>query len=197
MAVDYGSDFVYYQPCLSSWSSAPLFDEFLELSRRPEVNITMEAEGDGPNSYIILSTMDVDAGDTPLPLLGPVLLNALMEGKGLDRQHQASGHQGQGEPQVSMHGDLEDDEFEVIPTVRFPNPLRPQPIDVRAEENRAAIGGMRRPKRAVKRLGLQKWGKRVREIFDQYLTKHPEMVKTCVNAIGSDNDEWPTEEDLR
>ena len=36
----------------------------------------------------------------------------------------------------------------------------------------------------------------MRKIFDQYLAKHPEMVKKCIGAIGSDSDAGPTDEDL-
>ena len=140
--------------------------------------------------------MNIDVGNTPLPLLGPVLLRAILDHgcsdhsrvhRGIterqDRcvppaQHGIAVRQDLCAPQAKDDSDADNDEFEVEPTVRFANPLRPQPVDVRAEENKTAIGGMRHPKRAVSRLGLRSWGRQVRRIFDDYLRTQPHLVKT-------------------
>ena len=66
------------------------------------------------------------------------------------------------------------------PDVEFAEPLRPQPAHDRTVENNKAIGGMRRPRRAVEILGLRSWGRKVRRIFDTFVKANPHLVNACL-----------------
>ena len=111
LSLDYRADFIDYLPCLGNLRSAPLLDEFMELSRQPRVEIVKENEGNAPNAYIILSTVDVVVGNTLLPLLGPVLLRALLDGgcSDLGQLHHGISHQDHCVPHSGEQGDVDDD----------------------------------------------------------------------------------------
>ena len=133
MALTHGCDFIYYLPCLGTLKSAPLPDEFLELARQKGVKTTAYN-----NACIILSTMNISIGTTPLPLLGPVLLRAILDHdcsghsyvhRGItERQDLCVPHDPQGTsvrqdlcaPQAKDDSDADNDEFEVEPTVDSP-----------------------------------------------------------------------------
>ena len=54
--------------------------------------------------------------------------------------------------------DTDEGIIDAAPALRFVEPLRPQPVHARVAENDRAIGGMRRPRRAVDKLKLRTLG---------------------------------------
>ena len=82
----------------------------------------------------------------------------------------------------------------------FTTPLRGPVSDGkrRKVENNAALGGMRKPAKAVSsipRLGAL--GGRIRVALDKFLEENPEIETACVNAIGSDDkNAGPNEEHI-
>jgi len=72
--------------------------------------------------------------------------------------------------------------------------LRHTAPDIKQQQNRRAIGGMRRPQTSVEKLpSLVPVGNLVRKVLDKLIDDNPEWIDDCVSAIGSDTCKGPTD----
>ena len=64
---------------------------------------------------------------------------------------------------------------------------RSVPPNVKAQEDKAAVGGMRRPHVSVGKFpGLVTVGRQVRQILFTFLSRVPRLRSCCLNAIGKE-----------
>ena len=114
----------------------PLLPEVLELYDDPR---TMKTFSTG--AYLMISNVAVDTARVPPPLLGPRVVKALASVRD-DQRHT--------QPEPDEQNKLRD----VVPRLNFHQPLRPHPVVQREQEDAEAMGGMRNPRKAVKRQRL-------------------------------------------
>ena len=70
-----------------------------------------------------------------------------------------------------------------MPKVGFSDRARDDLEDKRRQEDKDAIGGMRNPRLAVRRLTrLQITGKLISDIIDAFIQEHPELITSCTKG---------------
>ena len=74
-----------------------------------------------------------------------------------------------------------------MPEVSFSDRARDDLEDQRRREDKAAVGGMRNPRLAVKRLTrLQVTGKNLSDIMDKFILEHPSLIYCCTRSLTDD-----------
>ena len=57
---------------------------------------------------------------------------------------------------------------------------------IRENEERLAVGGMRKPQRSITKLpGVVAMGRRLREVLERAVSSRPDLSKFCLQAIGA------------
>ena len=80
--------------------------------------------------------------------------------------------------------------------ITTPSSLKPQPSNIRHDENRRAIGGMRNPLQSLDRVpGHVEVGRRISTILDELLEERPHIITTVVKSIGVEKDQAPALKD--
>ena len=88
---------------------------------------------------------------------------------------------------VSMYPLYHEDEVCVKREPQMTTPLRPAPPNVNALEDKAAVGGIRRPHVSESKCpGLVTVGRQFRQILFTCLSRVPSLRSCCLNAIGED-----------
>ena len=95
---------------------------------------------------------------------------------------------------MSQSLDSEDDAADMLPKVTFANMDRDYLANQKRQEDKAALGGMRNPRRAVDKLAkLKATGMIVRKEARNFIQKHPELVDDTIKALGNDRLTGPSQ----